>query len=52
MECEGCKHYEMKKGGHYCIWFETKISKTFPGWDEDFRRGKLKFRGCGFYNAE
>jgi len=38
----------MGEDGYHCIWFETCISKFYPGWEEKFRKGLLKFKGCGF----
>lgn len=48
--CEGCKNYSFHDGEYHCIWFDVRIARTFPGWREDFRKGRIKFRGCGFYN--
>ena len=48
--CGSCKNYTVQDGGYHCIWFDVKIGKTFPGWKEDFKRGRIKFRECGFHN--
>jgi hypothetical protein len=49
MRCDDCRFYEIDGGRRQCIWFETRILRTFPGWRERFENGEIKFRGCGFY---
>jgi hypothetical protein len=48
MECKNCTHYIKTEDEYNCLWFDTSISKVYPGWEEKFRRGELKFKDCGF----
>jgi len=41
MECRTCKYYKACEDGYHCIWFDSCISKFYPGWEGDFRRGEL-----------
>jgi hypothetical protein len=45
----GCRFYEFDGRRRRCVWFETRITRIFPGWKEKFEAGEIKFRGCGFY---
>lgn len=49
MGCDGCRFYEIIGKRRHCIWFETRILKTFPAWKDKFEIGEIKFRSCGFY---
>ncbi|ADC64521.1 hypothetical protein Ferp_0342 [Ferroglobus placidus DSM 10642] len=51
MSCLNCKNYK-KLDNYSCAYFENKISKTFPNWIEDFRKGKLRFKSCGFFKPQ
>jgi len=48
MGCVECRFYEYD-GVYRCRWFETRISRIFPRWVDDFRRGKVRFKKCGYY---
>ncbi len=47
--CTNCRFYTLVGNNIRCEWFESRISKVFPRWVEDFRLGKLRFCGCGFF---
>jgi|GEM_PF-2816335 hypothetical protein len=47
--CPECKFYLVKGDVRSCEWFESRISKIFPRWIQDFRLGKLRFYSCGFF---
>ena len=51
MRCVECKFYEYD-GRYSCRWFETRISRVFPRWKDDFRRGEIRFRKCGYFRGK
>ncbi|AIY91181.1 hypothetical protein [Geoglobus acetivorans] len=51
MGCVECKFYEYD-GRYSCRWFEARISRIFPRWADDFRKGELRFKKCGYFRSK